>query len=700
MKKASIFFIFVLVTVIFIITNNRKGIAQENGQVSLSSHEQFIAILESIEKGKSFDSSQLRLLAQNRREAIKNLIEKDPLTVRLLFQEIELYKNIPKDVQPFLEKRGRISGRMVLEINDDFDNNKSTEKFYLLTKNNKKLRTVGETAEFYNYVGSEITVDGYDIDEYFLLSESTSESSALTVDSYPPASSKSQRTAYIMFNFRNNTSEPYSRETVETNIFTDSSSADAFFREMSFGQIDLIGNLNPDGDIFGWYTLPYDNNNDCSSNLPIWEDAAITRATQEGLVKNNYDILFFGFPSAGCSATGQAVSGNTPDIAFMQGSFNKRVATHEMGHTLGVFHASTLSCTDEQGKRIPIGGNCTTSEYGDLFDIMDRGTGHMNSGFKEFLNLYPAEQVYSITNPGTYTVSLVPMEFKTPGIQAIKFPKTVDSAGKVLEYYILEFRQPYGFDSFKSTDPVANGVGVRYIQTNAYPRTYLIDTTAETTSFSDSALSTGKTFTDTENGISVTTKSVSSSQAVVEINYSGNHCVHANPVVSFLPYDKYVKPGDTRILTIQATNVDSQNCNPAIFDITTGKTSSYMTVTPSTYSETLSPNESFSKQLTVSFASNMPESKPFIVQYVRNRFLKDFMGYKTANFNVSNTLPSPSPSGASLPTPIPTPSASPIYTIEDLKTAMDLYGSADDSRYWPKDGKVNTVDLVYIMIHL
>lgn len=49
------------------------------------------------------------------------------------------------------------------------------------------------------------------------------------------------------------------------------------------------------------------------------------------------------------------------------------VLVHEMGHVLGLDHATSLTCRDEAGSPVPLSGSCTSEEYGDPFDIMGHG---------------------------------------------------------------------------------------------------------------------------------------------------------------------------------------------------------------------------------------------------------------------------------------------------------------------------------------
>jgi hypothetical protein len=114
---------------------------------------------------------------------------------------------------------------------------------------------------------------------------------------------------------------------------------------------------------------------------------------------------------------------------------------------------------------------------------------------------------------------VVPIETKsTSGIQSlrVRIPGTS-------EYYYVEYRQPFGFDSFSATSAVANGVLIhRATDYGALVRTQLIDNVPTTSSFDDAALGVGRTFTDPAASISILLVSRTAAAAVVRVSLSGS----------------------------------------------------------------------------------------------------------------------------------------------------------------------------------
>jgi hypothetical protein len=89
-------------------------------------------------------------------------------------------------------------------------------------------------------------------------------------------------------------------------------------------------------------------------------------------------------------------------------------------------------------------------------------------------------------------------------------------------FYYLEYRRPQTpFDAFAPTDPVVNGVTIRvgadYGGTEtSNTRPALLDTTPETTTFTDAALAAGRTFRD-PSGFTMTTVATYPDRAVVRL---------------------------------------------------------------------------------------------------------------------------------------------------------------------------------------
>jgi hypothetical protein len=144
----------------------------------------------------------------------------------------------------------------------------------------------------------------------------------------------------------------------------------------------------------------------------------------------------------------------------------------------------------------------------------------MNGYDKGVLGMLAASNTSTVTASGVY--DLYPIEQPTPNVQVLRIPRTFDITGAPLDFYYLEYRRPFGFDTFAATDPRVNGVLVRVAGTYGTrgTRSFLLDaTTPATTGFQDAAVAAGQTFYDEARHIAVKVLSVGPTAASVQIDY-------------------------------------------------------------------------------------------------------------------------------------------------------------------------------------
>ena len=92
-------------------------------------------------------------------------------------------------------------------------------------------------------------------------------------------------------------------------------------------------------------------------------------------------------------------------MMWINGEFDFRVVAHELGHTLGLYHANFWHANDDE----PITDNGYSVEYGDPFDTMSSNWANdqrvdFNPWFKYQLNWIHNEQVQTVTENGLYRV--------------------------------------------------------------------------------------------------------------------------------------------------------------------------------------------------------------------------------------------------------------------------------------------------------
>jgi len=323
-----------------------------------------------------------------------------------------------------------------------------------------------------------------------------------------------KRIAVLMFNPRNYGTQWVTESAVRTAVWTGNQSANKYYQEESFGKWNLQGRLRVDGDVFGWYTVPYDNVGTCVR--PEWITAAKTMAAAQGFIQTNYDVLIYVSSATGCP--GRAWTSGT--IVTVVGGFNSPTVEHELGHAFGLAHASSWNCKDTAGAFVTMSASCVATEYGD-YAVMGKTTSyHMNNFQKGALGWLTASNTRTVTTNGVY--ALYPIETATSQAQVLRIPRKIDTSGNVTDYYYLESRQNVGFDNFGATSPYVTGVTIRVAPNYTYKgsKTFLLDaTTPGTTGFGDAPLGVGRTFTDSTRRVSITLVSVSNGVAQVRVDF-------------------------------------------------------------------------------------------------------------------------------------------------------------------------------------
>jgi chitodextrinase len=314
--------------------------------------------------------------------------------------------------------------------------------------------------------------------------------------------SGAKRVAVVLFNFSNDTSQPWTASTVRGLVFDGTGSVNAYYQDASYGAVSLTG------DVFGWYTIAA---TDAGCAYDSWASDARARAQAAGVDLSGYGYVVYAFPSASsCGWAGLAYLPGTS--SWINGAMQLRVVAHELGHNFGVHHASSLSCTSA-GVRVALSASCTADEYGDPFTVMGSSSSRLHVNWHR-AQLGWLTDVQTVTASGTYT--LAPDEL--PGA-----PRLLRVARGDGTWFQLEFRQPAGlFDAFSALDPAVNGVSIRLApDTSQLVQSKLLDATPETTTFTDAPLAVGRTLTDLVSGVRFTTVAVGTSGATVSIQLPG-----------------------------------------------------------------------------------------------------------------------------------------------------------------------------------
>jgi hypothetical protein len=355
-------------------------------------------------------------------------------------------------------------------------------------------------------------------------------------------------------------------DTINNNLFaaSNASSVDALYKEASLGQLGFGGN------VVGPYAVADTATGKC--DLSGWASALDAQATAAGIDLSQYQNKVYVLPSKSSCAVGVGSVGGSPGVAYISRCGMPDAFAHELGHNLGLNHASTPA-----------------DQYGDTSDIM----GYSGLSLRSFnaphlqqLGWRATSQARSITASGTYDVA--PLELDAS--QAVTAQMLRIAKPDTGEEYYVSVRAPIGFDA--SLAPSYQRLAVhRYA--NAGGRTYLMGTYGD-----------GQSFTDSTNGITITAVSHTSTYTTVQVQLGATPppppptCTRNAPTLTLSPASQNGTAGQSLSYGITILNNDSSACASSTFSLSRTVPSGWVG-TLSTSSVTLAAGQSVSGTLTL-----------------------------------------------------------------------------------------------------
>ena len=312
-----------------------------------------------------------------------------------------------------------------------------------------------------------------------------------------PWTTGSKRILVILVDFSDVVGGPVSPATARDAI----DNVTAFIRSNAFNQISFITR-----DVTPLLRMPrpasyYVNNND---PYTLMEDAR-NAAAAAGFASTNYEFDVITFARIGLTMNGVSFAG----LGFVhgkgcwvQGSLSRGVVAHELGHNLGNWHANSWVSSSI------IGTDGTHTEYGNPFDALGYAhnqahpRNHFSANFKFLYGWLPDAHLHTVTASGTYRIyahdfggNLEPTRH-----YGIRIPVGITAGGETMDYWI-DFRPGYG------SEATANGAALKWgNDSGSQSASRLLDTQPGTLgNMQDSPLIVGRTFTDADRALSITT---------------------------------------------------------------------------------------------------------------------------------------------------------------------------------------------------
>jgi hypothetical protein len=307
-----------------------------------------------------------------------------------------------------------------------------------------------------------------------------SSTSFATAHAVAAKSVRSMRIAVVLMRLPGSAAEPVTKAAVQAATFGATNSVAHWFSQMSGGQVAVTGK------VYGYF------NGVKGCDLAVQGAAAAAAAAPAGYVASDYDHLVVYAPSQVCGFKGMGWVG--ANGAFLNGTINRGVMEHELGHNLGLLHAGRYACGVA-----PVSASCLI-DYGDPTDVM--GGSETNRGYsaehKYKLGWLPEAEVKTVTT-GTQTIALTASENPLiPGSTQLIHVRAADGT-----LFAIDRRASVGYDTGLS------GVWIRRVA---------VVNTDDTQLVRSSALAPGQSFIDDSAQVAIKTlTNVAGSAASIKV---------------------------------------------------------------------------------------------------------------------------------------------------------------------------------------
>ncbi len=449
-------------------------------------------------------------------------------------------------------ERVEITGQVQVLFVDDFDHGQAELRYLLEEEGSRRLHNLRFQRRPAKELrsGDRLTVRGRALGRDIEVEESVAAldpAQAATSAEVTATQGTTRRAVVFLVDLVGATaSSRYSVNSVTGKMYTDANNVDELYLTASHGTLDFEPDGDGDGmaDVFG----PFKIAAQASVCDPYtWAYQTDDAATAAGINLSLYEHRIYVLPrynEQACSWAGLGNVGSGVRDQYKSGFGRSWIAegesgmvyAHEIGHNLGMAHASTDPGND----------GVVDSEYGDNSDPMglSRGWHLFNAPHAGQMNWFDPTDNRMVDVTASTTVSLLPLERDADSVAG---PRTLrihkeDSN----DYYFISYRKALGeYNSLAST--YQNRVNIHRYRGAGYSNTLFI-----------ASLADGESFTDQINGITITQLGAQADGSMaVGVSFG---CLENPPLVSLSPALAYTRTSSTATFDVTVTNGDSGGC--------------------------------------------------------------------------------------------------------------------------------------------
>jgi regulation of enolase protein 1 (concanavalin A-like superfamily) len=317
------------------------------------------------------------------------------------------------------------------------------------------------------------------------------------------------------------------------------------YSKASYGRLSLVGVVTPPIKLphnEAWYVNRDGSNGGDIGGTGISHADARNEARKLGFDTNDYDCHVMrhngGPGSYGGLAGGSTVWCRSDDVGLW---------AHEIGHTFGLGHSNFWDTAGTSSI-----GNGANNEYGDIFDVMGGGgtpSGHYNAQGKNQIRWLPANFLQPVTQSGLYRIHAFDQHVLD---SRLRYALTIQKDSQRTYWGMVR-------SLFESNPFAKNGLVFGWRFPNGGGGNFqLIDTTnGSPFGKTDSPISLGATFGDTESGIYVTTVAANDNPRYLDVQvnlgtFPGNNA----PSMTLAASAEVIPLNSTVTFTAAANDVD------------------------------------------------------------------------------------------------------------------------------------------------